>query len=144
MAGNDRSIVADGQSDPELRVLLEALLVWVSDDVEILGEVLPIFLEETPHLLETMKSAVAAHDATAIARTAHNLKGSLANFGRAAKGLRDLAYRFELAGSNRQLEDAAVLYPQMETGLQKLFAQLKTIRAQLNMERAERTPTRAC
>jgi HPt (histidine-containing phosphotransfer) domain-containing protein len=57
-----------------------------------------IFLEDSPVLLETIRTAVAANDATNLFHAAHTLKSSSANLG--AVTLSNLSRDLELIGRN--------------------------------------------
>jgi HPt (histidine-containing phosphotransfer) domain-containing protein len=57
-----------------------ALLAIVEGDWEILGELIKIFLADTPGLLADLRNAVTQRDTRGIAFLAHRLRGSVANF----------------------------------------------------------------
>ena len=66
----------------QLRQLDESLaLSRVGGDVDLLKEVIELFLDDYPSTLEKIKSAVAASDASALEHSAHSLKGSVSTFG---------------------------------------------------------------
>jgi HPt (histidine-containing phosphotransfer) domain-containing protein len=48
---------------------------------ELLREVAALFREETPRLLDEIRTAMATSDARAVQRVAHALKGSVSHFG---------------------------------------------------------------
>jgi signal transduction histidine kinase/DNA-binding response OmpR family regulator/HPt (histidine-containing phosphotransfer) domain-containing protein len=52
----------------------------LGDDPGLWREVIDLFLEETPRLLAQVRDALARHEAPALARAAHTLKGSLLVF----------------------------------------------------------------
>jgi HPt (histidine-containing phosphotransfer) domain-containing protein len=61
-----------------------ALRERVEGDDELLTEIVELFLEDSPRLLEEVRAAVAAGDAAELKRAAHTLKGAASNFGAAA------------------------------------------------------------
>src|SRR5436190_16020451 len=61
-----------------------AVLERVEGDVELLREIVELFLEDSLRLREEVRAAVAAGDAAALRRSAHTLKGAASNFGAAA------------------------------------------------------------
>ena len=58
----------------------KALMDRVDDDLEFLKETVTMLDEDGPVLLEELRAAVSARDATALVKSAHALKGMLANF----------------------------------------------------------------
>ncbi len=81
-------------------------------DSVFLGELIAIFLRETPLLLETMRSAVAQEDASVLARAAHTLKGSASHFG--AVQVQGLCERLEAQAGTGSLTDALAGLDQLD------------------------------
>ena len=71
---------------PDLSVNLPDLLTRVEDDHELLRELLRIFKEEFPCLLQSLQEAVVHGDMKRVEVKAHTIRGMLANvsFARAA------------------------------------------------------------
>jgi HPt (histidine-containing phosphotransfer) domain-containing protein len=61
----------------EVAVNLPELLVRVDNDLELLRELIGIFKEEFPHLLQALQQSVAREDAKQVEVTSHALKGML-------------------------------------------------------------------
>ena len=59
----------------------EELLERCDGDAELLGDLVVLFREQTPQLLDVIRGAVASSDAPALAAGAHKLMGSLGAFG---------------------------------------------------------------
>jgi CheY-like chemotaxis protein/HPt (histidine-containing phosphotransfer) domain-containing protein len=57
----------------------EALLHRVSGDAELMNSTIEVFLEDLPIRMSTISSAVKGRDASAVAESAHALKGACAN-----------------------------------------------------------------
>jgi signal transduction histidine kinase/CheY-like chemotaxis protein/HPt (histidine-containing phosphotransfer) domain-containing protein len=97
------------------------------DGPDILGELIDIFLSDTPPRLESLYKAVAEDDASAAEQAAHALKSSCAQLG--ALVLSDLCRRIELQGKTGELQGADLLAEQ---------ARLEFVRVEdaLNAERA--------
>lgn len=57
-----------------------AALARVDNDTAFLAEMVQMFLDSSPKLLAELEAAIASHDASAIARAAHTLRGNAANF----------------------------------------------------------------
>jgi signal transduction histidine kinase/DNA-binding response OmpR family regulator len=82
---SDRSEIS-WKSDEVVSVdwqLLESLRSELSPDGDrnLLGEILELFLEDTPSLLATIREAINTEDATMLKYAAHSLKGSASNLG---------------------------------------------------------------
>ena len=84
----------------------------VGGDEALLREITEIFLAEYPTLLEEIRAAVQAGDPSRLERSAHTLKGSVANFG-AAQATRT-AYRLERIGREQHLDEAPAALSALE------------------------------
>jgi len=73
-------------SDVEVRVHskrvmdVSAVLARLEGDMQLLKDMVGLFLEDCPRLLSDVQEAVACGDSQALARAAHAVKGSVANF----------------------------------------------------------------
>jgi two-component system sensor histidine kinase/response regulator len=74
-------------------------------DLEFLAEIITLFLETCPELLSEIEDAISREDATGLCRSAHTLKGAVANFG--AKAVVEQARALEMMGRNGNLSSAA-------------------------------------
>jgi HPt (histidine-containing phosphotransfer) domain-containing protein len=96
---NDRSL--------EATVNFQELLARVDHDYECLRELVEIFQQETPSLLQSLQEAVAAENMKQVEITGHTLKGMLATL--AAPHAAAAAALLENLGRNRDrigMEDA--------------------------------------
>ena len=73
----------------------EDFLHRIDGDIDLLKEVIGIFLEDTPALLANLYAGIRIGDAEAVERAAHTLKGSAANI--SAKRLQQLAHHVQQA-----------------------------------------------
>ena len=88
------------QADPQ--VFDRADLLWrVEGDAELADEVVQIFLDEGPTMLDRVRKAAASGDAAAVRFTAHALKGAAANI--SAHNVSAAALRLEMMGREGQL-----------------------------------------
>ena len=79
---NTELVGEGGSVGTQLRQLDESLaLSRVGGDVELLKEVIELFLDDYPSTFEKIRNAVAVSDATALEHSAHSLKGSVSTFG---------------------------------------------------------------
>jgi HPt (histidine-containing phosphotransfer) domain-containing protein len=76
---------------------------------DLLGDLLKMYLENTPQIIARIKEGIQANDAKKVELNAHTLKSSSANIG--AKSLSLLAAQIELSAKGQIIND---LGPQME------------------------------
>jgi signal transduction histidine kinase/CheY-like chemotaxis protein/HPt (histidine-containing phosphotransfer) domain-containing protein len=86
---------------------MEGLRERVEDDMELLTELIELYLSSSPLLLAELETAVACKDQPKIARTAHTLKGALASMCAGASA--DAACQLELIGKSGRVEQAGPL-----------------------------------
>ena len=79
----------------------EDFLHRIDGDVDLLKEVIEIFLEDTPALLEELYTAIKQGDAKAVERAAHTLKGATANI--SAKRLHSLTQQVQRSAKNNDI-----------------------------------------
>jgi PAS domain S-box-containing protein len=103
-----------------------AALVHVAGDAALLGELIDLFLAESPAWLEDVRRAADAGDATRLRRAAHKLNGGAGSFG--AEETCDAARRLEEMGRTGQLAGAEVALAELDTALTRLRAALPTLR----------------
>ena len=103
----------------------EFVLSQTGGDRELMGEVLDLFLTETPRMLEDVRSAVTAGDAGTVERTAHRLKGSLVAI--AAHPAAGEALRLEKLGRQGQVADAAQVLACLEQEIDRLVPDVRQV-----------------
>lgn len=124
MNGN---LTSEGSSvEVQLRQLDESLaLSRVGGDVDLLKEVVELFLDDYPSTLEKIKAAVASHNASALEHSAHSLKGSVSTFG--ANRAFEAAFSLEKQGRSGDLTGASEGLLQLEQALEALRPELVLI-----------------
>ena len=91
--------------EEQLRQLDESVaLSRVGGDVELLREVVGLFLDDYPQSLDLIRDAVARGDQSSLERHAHSLKGSVSTFG--AQEAYDAATALEKQGRTGDLSCA--------------------------------------
>ena len=78
----------------------------------ILGQLISVFLENTPNIIAEGRAALAGKSAPKLARAAHTLKGSCSNFG--ANSLRAACERLEAAALANSLGSAEKMLDAIE------------------------------
>jgi HPt (histidine-containing phosphotransfer) domain-containing protein len=98
---------------------LEYLHDTFNQDRKIVEELLALYLDTTPSLLERLKAAIELKDAAG-AKAAHELKGASAYI--AARKMADLAREAEQAIKNGAWDQAGEVIEQMETAFIRVLA----------------------
>jgi len=104
----------------------EEALERVGGDRELLHEILELFFEETPGLMEQIRGAFAAGDVKTLERAAHSLKGSVGAFGARAAG--EAAQNLETAAREKDLAGAAPALAALEPETARLTEALRAWR----------------
>jgi HPt (histidine-containing phosphotransfer) domain-containing protein len=100
-----------------------ALLARVGGDTEIARELVRLFINECPRMLEAVRNSVASRSAQEIRRSAHLLKGSVCNF--TETGAASAALELEYIGREDRVDDAPAALARLEQELQALLPQLE-------------------
>jgi HPt (histidine-containing phosphotransfer) domain-containing protein len=110
--------------DPQYNavVQLEEALEQMGDDPELLQEIVDIFMEGTPELMQTAEQAIAAGDVDQVRMLAHSMKGSASNicavaFVETARRLEFLAHDGSLEGASELLATCREQFAELQTAL---------------------------
>ncbi len=103
----------------------EALLERTGGDMDLLRELVEIFVDDSLLLVDRIRQAVVQKDADELEKAAHGLKGSVLNFG--AKSVAAIAQALETMGRNRDLTQAQNVVAELERQVQKLRGELDTM-----------------
>jgi HPt (histidine-containing phosphotransfer) domain-containing protein len=116
----------DSSMGAQLQQLDESLaLSRVGGDVDLLKEVVELFLDDYPAALESIKGAVAGQDAPSLEHHAHSLKGSVSTFG--ANRAFEAAFALEKKGRSGDLTGAQECVLQLEQALEALHPDLVSL-----------------
>lgn len=112
-------------SAPTNLVDQDKLLKQVQNDRELLAEIIALFEQQWPELHKALRSAAAVQDAEGVARAAHTLAGSVANFH--APKVREAALQVERFATQTKdgrllqaLDELELLVSQMQNELHSL------------------------
>jgi len=94
---------------------------------DLLAQVITLYFESTPKLVEAMRDAVGRADAPTLRSAAHSLKSSSDNLG--AKGLGAICKELEHMGRSDRLDGAAERLLGLDAELESVLAALETLRA---------------
>jgi two-component system, sensor histidine kinase and response regulator len=100
----------------------DTLLARVGGSHEVLQEIIGLFLEDCPNLLEAIRTALAAADAQAVYRAAHTLKGSVGNF--EAHSAVEIAQRLEARAREGDIAAATAVFAALEIEIQAVMKSL--------------------
>jgi HPt (histidine-containing phosphotransfer) domain-containing protein len=115
-----------GRVEEQLFQLDESVaLSRVGGDVELLREVVGLFLDDYPQSLEMIRDAVVRGDRAGLERHAHSLKGSVATFG--AEQVFEAALALEKQGRSGDLSGAADGLHRLEHALTMLRPELEAL-----------------
>jgi len=124
--GDDRAAPAALRAPADLRVFdLDEALHRVRGDRVMLGQLVSMFEEDCPVLLDTIRAAVRARDAATLTRAAHTLKGSCALLG--AHEAREAAKRLEDMARDGGLDHAQRTLGALEAALIALEPELRRV-----------------
>ena len=101
---------------------LDATLRRLEGDRQLLTDIVQLFLEDSPALLETIDANLQSGDAEQVERAAHSLKGLAANLD--AKATMAAAWAVEQAARRQQLAEAAELNKALRMQVDRLCALL--------------------
>ncbi|WP_141734590.1 Hpt domain-containing protein [Oligoflexus tunisiensis] len=102
---------------------LQPLLEAVSDDPDIMSQVIQMFIQSTRENLEAIREAIQNHDAKAVKCSAHHLKGSLLEF--SAQKAVALSLQLEKLGATEQLAAADGVWRELDAEIRDLVAELQ-------------------
>ena len=109
MYGEEGDLVGDLVFDAK------ALLERVEGDQELLRELLALFFQEYPKLLEEISRAMDYRQAVQVERASHSLKSALLNL--SAKRAAEAAYQVEQAGRKVEFQEVAAAIPRLREEL---------------------------
>ena len=101
----------------------EALLERVAGDEELMSELVQIFLEDCPNMMQAIRDALDAGAANELREAAHSLKGCAANL--AAESVRQVAFALEQIGRDGRMGDAPDAWEKLQREMSLLRATLE-------------------
>jgi two-component system sensor histidine kinase/response regulator len=102
----------------------EEMLERLGGDAELLADVLEMFLEECPRMMQEIRAALAAADAPTLRRAAHSMKGALLNISAAPAAAE--AERLEELGREARLAESAGVLERLQAEIDRLLQALVT------------------
>jgi PAS domain S-box-containing protein len=106
-----------------------AMLAQVDGDPELLGELVTLFLETYPGLLDDLRHAIRDQASGRVRDAAHSLRGAVANF--QVTTAVDLAQSLEVMGRDGDLHGAEARFTRLEIEMKKIEAALAALRLEV-------------
>jgi two-component system, sensor histidine kinase and response regulator len=100
----------------------DTLLARVGGSHEVLQEIIGLFIEDCPNLMDAIRTALAAGDSQAVYRAAHTLKGSVGNF--EAHAAVEIAQRLEARAREGNITAATTVFAALEIEIQAVLKSL--------------------
>jgi HPt (histidine-containing phosphotransfer) domain-containing protein len=100
----------------------------VDGDMALLREIVGLFLEDSPKLMQEIRTAVQQRDAAKLRRAAHTLKGSVGNFGAASAV--EAALSLEMMGKSGVLHDLDTAFRRLEEVMAKVEPAIAALAAE--------------
>ncbi|MFP4379773.1 MAG: response regulator [Candidatus Sumerlaeia bacterium] len=101
----------------------EDLMERTDQDAELAGEIISIYISDTPDEIETLKKDLANNDAENLSKDAHSLKGSSASAG--AVNMQAISFELEKMGKSGSIEKAGDYIAQLDKEFEVLKNYLK-------------------
>jgi len=119
----DSAIVRVERSGRRMVLDLDSALQRLDGDRQLLREVIAMFLEDCPRLVEQIRSSLHNQDTTELRRSAHKLKGCVGYIG--AYGVAQLSHRLECIAESGKLEDVPACFNELLTMLDDVVQTLR-------------------
>jgi len=103
----------------------EEALEHVGGDMDILKELIEVFFEECPKLMDEIRETMASGDNTALRRAAHTLKGTADIF--SAKNVVETALKLEMMAHDEKLDGIEETWSSLEKEIAQLQPALKKL-----------------
>lgn len=100
----------------------EALEINANEE-EFLKELAEMFLDDFPEQISKIKEAINSHDSKALEKSAHKLKGAVANFGK--NTVFKAALSLEMIGRENRWDDVEETYGALTREAERLVCTLK-------------------
>jgi CheY-like chemotaxis protein/HPt (histidine-containing phosphotransfer) domain-containing protein len=122
-AGASAGPAADGQKSVSLNT--DGLIRSFENDRQLFQELVEIFLNDFPQMLNTLRDSLMNADANTFKRTAHSLKGMLRNF--QAESAAETAFELEQIGDRGKLDGADQIVDSLAGELDDVAQKLKEV-----------------
>jgi HPt (histidine-containing phosphotransfer) domain-containing protein len=109
---------------------LDIALSHVDGDLQLLGELAALFLQDYPRLRDELRDSISKKDTSSLERAAHTLKGRLAFFG--IQKVREQALGLEMIGRAQNLMLAPQALTEIETEMESILPEFEILAREQN------------
>jgi HPt (histidine-containing phosphotransfer) domain-containing protein len=117
-----KELLVKNPSQYEEKLSREAILERLEGSQELLAELIDLFLEEAPQLIDAMRNALEKGDMQELGRSAHSMKGAASNF--MAYGTASASAQLENDAKNGDAESAKASLSTLEAVTERLLPEL--------------------
>jgi CheY-like chemotaxis protein/HPt (histidine-containing phosphotransfer) domain-containing protein len=122
LESREGSVASDGERPADSAFDRREALRRAGGEEEVLRDLIELFCEEYPKLMDTMREAISEGKATELERAAHTLKGALLQF--AARPAADAALHLERLACDGDLSEALNGWKTLEAEISRLLPEL--------------------
>jgi PAS domain S-box-containing protein len=123
VAANKPQLFKEPASNQEV-VDPDTVLAMVEGDLELLQEMVSLFLSESHRLMLEIQESVKSRDPQLLELAAHRLRGSVSNF--SVQGAYEAALRLEMMGQEGNLQNAEEAMAELQQAMERLTPALAT------------------
>lgn len=102
---------------------VNGLKTHFAGDEEMIGKLVEVFAETYPSIMTELKESIIAHDFEVIERSAHSLKGMVANFFSSA--IKEDCFTVEKMGKSKNLDKIEQYTTRIEENIPKLLLEVR-------------------
>ena len=119
------NVMANNSTETSEQIDRVSLLERVEGDQELLAEMVQLFLDDIPNLLNAMRDALQRGDMVVLERSAHSMKGAASNL--SAKQAADAALKLEKDAKSNHIESAKESLAGVEQAMKILVPALSAL-----------------
>ena len=108
-----------------MNIDLSIALARVEDDRQLLAELIAMFVQDCPGLLEEARKSIALQDCPGLERAAHTLKGRLGFVG--IQGAREQASNLETMGRTQDLTGARETLDGLDAEMKSILPEIESL-----------------
>ncbi len=133
-SGSDEAMQGSTKTRDNPAGVINESELWerVGGDRALLADLIVLFSEDYPQLVESLRSAIADNDPARLRTQAHSLKSSVGNF--SAPSALDAVERLELCGKNQEMNSAGPILEAVEQELARVEEALAGLMTRLEQE----------
>jgi len=104
---------------------MKTLMQRVGDDKEIANEILEMFIDTIPELIDNLKAAISQGNSDLLIKTSHEIKGISGNI--SAEKLAETAAQLESYGKKNDFDNCKEILPIFDKEFEELRVEIKQL-----------------